>query len=616
MRLFQQIIIFTLLTVTAARMHIPKRKVSARTRRTQVVNKAVKKDPNKEPLLCKQIDYSTIFHGDALDDPRLDKCRDYWLATSPSVSPSHSSSPSTLSESPSLKPSVTPTVVLSNHPSISPSAYPSMEASMVPTNEPTAQPTISHKPTFISTVTVPMPQFTMDLTFDVYNNVRRLLSKRELNESLVTTEKLEDFIFIILSSAFEQNYEDFYALNLRLIYLATTVDDVLQTTTVSYWFSGSIILETKGNGLIDASAIPSESDLQRQTLQAFSNYEGSGLSDATHGSFKSWVISKVGDSDFDSNFSENTDIKEVTGGGIGTIPITVTASIVAIISTATAFFLIYKHNRVNKSANEELEPNTPQKQSSKDDFNVTGRKFRSPFLNVTPTDGPRKYFSKLDDESVNSKNFGSMLNPEQSLVDSSFDESSFGGSLMAPSIATSKLGEQSVEQSVDETLAGMSALDDVRLNNVLQIEDDGDSIKSIASNSTGAFRRIWYGNKQKQKRERNVKKLSPSSKDTPIKSSPSKPVKSKQSEDVRALKSDVDDASLLGDQSIKGEYYTANEDSNLFYNMLGDRSVVSETSEDFNFNEMYNGDGVASSSCTSEQCSDLDGMSRGSHSQT
>ncbi len=469
----------------------------------------------------------------------------------------------------------------------------------------------------------------MALTFDMAN--RRRLTERDLIQSFVNEKELYDVIFILLSDAYQRNLKGFYALDLRLKYLDTAEDYAFKTSTENFWFSGSVILETLGNGVIDATVIPSEQTLQQQTLQAFSNYQGdvsTNISKATDASFKSWVISKVNENEID--LSKSGSVTTVTSGNNSTMTITMTASIVAIISTLTAFGLIYYQTRMK---NEELVVvPTPEKQPGSQEMVTTGRKIRSPFLTVTPGDGTRKYFSKLDDESVTSsrQQIGKNLNPNQSLVDSSFEESSYAGSLQAPSIAGSKLGGQSVDQ---ESLAGMSALDNVRLNKVLQLDDDDvDSEKSVATNDTGIFRRIWYGNKQKFKKEGSIKKLSPSSKDTPTKSSPKKasPAKSIKSsprtakskspsfdEENEPLKEDVDEASLLGDQSNKGEYYSLNEDSNLFYNMLGDRSdVVSESSDDINFNDMYNGDGVASSSCNSVQYSETDTMSRASFSQS
>ena len=399
--------------------------------------------------------------------------------------------------------------------------------------------------------------------------------------------------------------KDFYALDLKLVHLNTKTNYGTRTTqtTATYRFSGSVVLKT--NGLLDVASIPSESELELKTLQAFSSYNGDitdGINDATHDSFRSWVISKVGSNSFDQgNGSDEVETVVEVSTGNGAMTITVAASIVAILSTLTAFGLIYNQTRARKS---EITMPTPRNKLQQEEHISKNRKFRSPFLNVTPPDGRRKYFSKLDDESVNSKNYGQPLNPEQSMVDSSFDES-YAESLQAPSMSASKLGGQSMDL---ESLAGMSALDNVRLNSVLQIDEDGQDAKSIASNDTGSFRKIWYGRKHKITKERSIKKLSPPSKDSPAKFSPLITSELKGTPDSKESK---DHTNLLDDQSNKGEYYGESEDSVLFYNILSRRSTVSDSSEDINFNELYNGDGVASSSGTSSvQLSEYDVVSR------
>ena len=94
----------------------------------------------------------------------------------------------------------------------------------------------------------------------------------------------------------------------------------------------------------------------------------------------------------------------------------------------------------------------------------------------------------------------------------SFDESSYAESLQAPSMAESRIRGQSIDL---ESLAGMSALDNVRLSSVFQFDQDD---KSIVSTDTGMFSKIWNGNKRKIVKESSIRKISPSAKDTPIKS--------------------------------------------------------------------------------------------------
>jgi hypothetical protein len=403
----------------------------------------------------------------------------------------------------------------------------------------------------------------------------------------------------------------FDALLLQLEYLEadTVIGSSVTQTTVKYWFSGSVILKTKANGRIDARDIPSEGDLQSETLQAFSSLDATIkdlIAGATHSSYKSWVISKVDDIDIDTAANDNvTNVNAATG----TMTITIAASVVALFSTLTAFGLIFKQSKANRSS-EVQHLDTPTKKAGGPEEAISkARKFRSPFMSSSPPESGRKYFSKLDDESVQSKKIGKDIDPSQSMVDSSFDELSYASSLLAPSMSGSKLGGRSVDV---ESLAGMSALDNVRLNAVLQIEEDSVQDESITSNDTGSFRRIWYGSStRKLKKEGSIKKLSPPSNDSPTKSSPKKsspqssvPISPLVSSSLKPEKEDFDDESLLGNQSNKGEYYGQNDDSNLFYNMLGDRSVASASSDDINFNDMYNGGSMVSSVAYSEQFSD------------
>lgn len=460
-------------------------------------------------------------------------------------------------------------------------------------------------------VTVSLPEFKIALTFE--SNQRRMLSssERQLSSTLVEEKRLFGAIFVILSNYYQNNLDDFFALDLRLSYDQTNRQYGSRSTqiTVSYIFKGSVVLESIVHGLMDATEIPSESELQRKTLQAFSSVNGnipSIVSDENPYTFRSWVVSRVKE----STSGLNSEIKK-SSGGTGPLVVTIVSSLVAIISTLTALGLIYKQTQ-NRGL--EIANDSPQKQTGNEETISKARKFRSPFLNVTPPEGTRKYFSKLDDESVNSKAHVKAFNIEPSVMDSSFEESSYNGSLLAPSLASSKFAGQSLDV---ESLAGMSALDNVRLDSVLQLEDVQDNA-SVTSSDTGIFRKIWYG-KRKPLTGGSIRKLTPPKKDTPTKQSPSKssPGKAKQKTPKKDKPSDekeedIDDTSLLGDQSNKSEYYGQNEDSNLCYNMLGEQSVVSESSEDIDFNHLYNGDGVASSCGYSDNNSELEIMSRSS----
>jgi len=649
----------------------------------------------KEPKKCAKSvgDYKNLFIDvdDYYQDDWFDECREWWLLVSPTTSPSitqkpvfpPSSKPSNVptqvpseipsnlpsptpsnkptqdpsripseyptklpTPSPSQKPSLTASHEPSDQPSISPtklptstpSTFPTQNPSFSPTKSPSQAPSVSHTPTYLVKVRVPLPKFELGLRFE--SLILRRLDRTKDNQhrhlrglagsELVNEGKLFTLIFLLLNESFEEKIPGFHSIDLELKYLGESSSKT-STKTISkalYSFTGEIVLLT--NSVIDASKIPSESKLVVETLTSFSGYKGSipeSIDEATHDSFTSWTVTNVDNSGFEVN-DKNDNVEEVKKlAGNGTLSVTVASSVVAILSTLTAFGLIYKQKRTR--SNETINNETPRKKESLDDNILKSIKFRSPFMTSTPPDGTRKYFSKLDDESVNSSKFGKMINPNQSLVNSSFDESSYAASLEAPSLTglssvnqQSKVGGQSVDL---ESLADMSALDKVRLGNVLQIEDGGPDEQSMTSNDTrvdrakNAFSKIWYGGRHKIVKESSVGKLTPPTKDTPTKRSPetSKVKIASAEKSCDSDEEEVDDASLLGDQSNKGEYYGQNdEDSNLFYNMLGDRSVQSEESEsvDINFNEMYNADGVASSSGYSENNSvasyDYDAISR------
>ncbi len=513
--------------------------------------------------------------------------------------------------------------------------------------------------------------FVVILEFDDNSFVRKLSrpsNRKKEKVKLVDESKLLTFLIVALSNHYSETISYFDAVDLTMQYEKTSVNKVMGATrtTVTYSFSGFVILNTSSwDGDIDASQIPNKEDLVEITLDAFSTLSNDissfvesdeiNMNDAAHTSLQEWTVRQVGESPATSGSQNNNNSTEVVGTA-GSLTITVAASFIAILSTVTAFGLLYRQTRARAN---EAQIDTPKKNSDAADeamiIKSSTRKFRSPFMNVTPPDGTRKYFSKLDDDSVysTSKKYGKMINPNQSLVDSSFDESSCADSLQAPSMVGSKIAGQSDVES----LAGMSALDHVRLNSVLQIEEEeAHDDRSLMSNDSNMFSRIWYGNKRNRiaklgresgasksgsRNGNNIRKLSPPSKDTPTKKSPNKnslrksptkttptkksPTKSSPYASIsKSLlaedkKTGIDDASLLGDQSTKSEYYGQNmEGETLFYNMLGggpNRSIESDededgddSSEDINFTEMYNGDGMGSStSCYSEN-TDLDSV--------
>ena len=121
-------------------------------------------------------------------------------------------------------------------------------------------------------------------------------------------------------------------------------------------FSGEIQLRSIINYEIDASTIPSQADIQKEALNAFSTYNGDipgDISDSVHNSFKSWVVKRVYDS--------APQISSGDGEGnsdSGAKVITFVALLVAIISTMMAFCLIYRQSRIKKT---EKESETPKK---------------------------------------------------------------------------------------------------------------------------------------------------------------------------------------------------------------------------------------------------------------
>ncbi len=602
--------------------------------------------PNK-PIKCEDwLDYSKFYDKDADDyytPEDWTECIQWFESVVPSKSPApsrssipstspsskpsmlHSSFPSTYpTAQPSYIPSVTPSS--SQKPSTYPSIYPSPVPSTVPSSSPTNlhsdapshSPSTTSRPSSIEKIKVNLPQFRISLTFQTSStNVRMLSSSgQSTSDSLVDEKILFQAMFNILSSYYSKNVKDFYVLYFELKPEKKTTRQA--QSIVSFGFSGHIILKKAVYSHTDVVDIPSDSELKKYTLKSFSSIKEqipSKIKDATHSTFKSWLVSTVTPT---SGLAAEDPIVNI-GDPTGTPVVAIMLSAIAIISTLTAFGLIYRQsqNRANDTMNE-----SPTKQNSPEEIVSKARKFRSPFMNVTPPEGTRKYFSRLDDDSISSsKAYSSVLNPKQSIVDSSFEESSYNdGSLQAPSLASSKF----VGQSMDvESLAGMSALDNVRLNSVLQLEEEDVDNRSISSNDTGIFRKIWYSSKRRTvSKEGSIRKLTPPKKDTPTKQSPSSISPGKSTKAIKTPKYDskiddekeaVDDTSLLGDQSSKSEYYGQNENENLFYNTLGQCSMVSDSSEDIDFNKMYNGgDGIASSSGCSDNASDLEVMSRGS----
>lgn len=427
-----------------------------------------------------------------------------------------------------------------------------------------------------------------------------------LNQNLMKT-----VIYTIISNEFESKLPHFF--NVEIKYRANEATDISFTneaTVISFTNQATI----KFSVLCRVSSTensPSSQALRELAIFAFKETDVPYVGPLLQGTIEEEPLISYafqsGDMQTSGNYQVNT-VNASTAIVNGAL-LTAVASAIAVISTLTALGLIVAQRR--KFASEEDNPNTPTKAADENSPKAL-RKIRSPFTMSSPVDGTRKYFNRLDDESVSLKGQSTgYLNPEISVVNSSFsrDEES---SLEAPSMAgLSSICELSKNEesmkSLDgmESCANMSALDEVRLGRVLNLDEstvgensctaDSESGSKIERKTT--FARLWYGSKKKKNQSSpgsaRGNRLAPPKNDSPTKK-PRSPVSNNDAEvedsDVDSLiaKKDSDDNSLLGNQSDKGSYYNQNDESrNLFYSMLGDRSVNSLQSDSVDFNEMY-----------------------------
>jgi len=485
---------------------------------------------------------------------------------------------------------------------MSPTAKPSKAPTISPTTaHPSPSPTESGVPTLIEFYEVTLPDFELQLVISK-------ASRRNLVE-VVSHTSIFNAIEVLLSSAYGNAYSDFYVLDL-------SVDDPVERdetdkTTVIFPFKLGCVFTSD-----NPATIPSESELTSVTVRALVGEDATTLfNNASDETFSSIAINKVASNQIVSNNNPGITVTEEKATSKTTLSLTITAAVVAVFSTLTALGLIYAQRR---KMEEEIATSS-SKPANEDTSPKTIRKIRSPFaLTATPADGTRKYFCRLDDESISSRSQNNpYLNPDVSVVNSSFsrDEES---SLEAPSMTglssvcgDSKAGESM--QSLDgESYANMSALDEVRLGNVLDLEGSFVEDHSLATVSDSGsklerkstFAKLWYGRrKQKASNNSSPQKFSetsmlspPSSKISPIDpfvGAPSLDSADDQSagetESVLEQK-DADDNSLLGNQSDKGTYYGQNNEASPFFSMLGDRSVNSMESDSVDFNDMYAAD--------------------------
>lgn len=546
-------------------------------------------------------------------------CREYWII-SPTPAPFVVTFPTaTPTRSPTRRPTASPTKRPTPLPTAEPSRAPTNLPTPSPTKGPSPSPTTSAGPTLIEFFEVRLPEFELSLTFG--NNARRKLL--EISDILIF-----DVLDLILSEAYKKKFPDFHVLDLTLGEKSQQVNG--DSSVITYPFGGGCVFTSD-----DPTGIPDESTLTEATMRAFLE-EGVTklLKDASDSSFSSLSVKRVGSTQVVSN--QDTDvITDNVSRPDGTITLTIVASIVAVVSTLTALGLIFYQRRNT----EEVVETTPTFSPTRQQNSPKGlRKIMSPFpLTATPADGTRKYFSRLDDGSISSKSQNNgYLNPNISIVNSSFskDEES---SLEAPSMAGlssicdfSKAGDslKSLEggenvvcdlskegdslKSLDgESYANMSALDEVRLGRVLDLEGsitDENSLATVSESGSKLerkyrFAKLWNGNKNKENTPLMegssdtvvCTKLAPPSNDSPMKNSPipmkpSTSVDVEQHQDIESVietNGDVGEDSLLGIQTENGLFYNENDEPQSIFNVLGGRSVNSIETESVDFNDMY-----------------------------
>lgn len=449
--------------------------------------------------------WTELFTDAYYEDDWWDPCRDYFLSIMPSVSP-------TLTRSPNAKPTVSPTkgptskptVPPTDAPTMHPTDYPTKSPTLTPSKSPTGLPTKSGSPTLIEFYEVILPQTELKLE---YGEVRRRLSQdgRKLLQIDVTT--VTEIITDLVTAAFEKKYAEFFKVNLS-VGDPTLVITKEEVTEASFPIQGAAIFTTDSPG-----EIPSDDDMFDTIVAALTSADLESIAGSKPASIR--IIGS-------NQNAEPTII--VDGGkknGSGTVTITVVACVIAVMSTLTALGLILSNRRKN---NEEMETLSPSNGNAKEESAPkapSGLRLRSPFPITSIGAGTGKYFLKLDDESLASKSQTTdggkyILHPDISCVDSSFsrDEES---SLEAPSLTGlssicdySKVGTVSVDgQSKEDSLTNMSALDEVRLGKVLDLDgsvlgensQDNTAERNELRKKKSAFAKLWYGSKKAQKNQ-------------------------------------------------------------------------------------------------------------------
>jgi len=582
---------------------------------------------NGAPAFCHNLEdteyWTNILHYYDKEKPWVQNCIEYWENMTPSISPSFSQHPSEyLSTGPSSSQSRNPSSEPSKESSSEPSSKLSKEPSSEPSREPPSTPSKSSEPSRVPSEDTqdqdqnPLnppdrddPMFTYEVaipTFELKLLYAEGVTDVEFYEGLALTA-----LFIILSQHYTKMFDTFHNFEPQIIRKRRHLLDA--TNGISLQFTGSSFFKAK-----DANLVPGITAIKSETLRAFS---GDGVAaliqEVSKPSYSTIQVSTEGQVFKVNNGKGNVTIVETVGAGSA---ITIAACAVAICSTLGALGLIYVQRRKLNMNNGDQSPTKNAVDSSP---TKNGRRLRSPFpIASAQGDGTRKYFCRLDNESVASKSQSKgYLNPDVSCVNSSFSRDE-EASLNAPSMSglssvcgMSRIGMSSVA-SVDGDSTAMSAFHDTRLSKVLNLDEAADDLSRTSTledsvtkrEKRNAFSKLWHGGKNEateaitpSPKKGAMGKLAPSLKDSPpiTKSNTNEspvffPLQTEDDDVASPMKGqseeeDADGMSLLEDQSDKGEYYAENDESNLVYNMLGERSLVSYESDSVDFNEMYNG---------------------------
>lgn len=512
----------------------------------------------------------------------------------------------------------------------------SLLSDLEPTEGPSSYPTISMPPSTNPSYEPTNTQYTVILQpvkFELFFTGRRLNGRtlEDINENT-----LRETLRSVITDCMETNFsnEGFHSVQMVLNQLESNAKKS------SYKIGGSMVFDT-----MDVTNIPDDISILDKMLISLASTDtkaklGGNIVDISASSYSSSTIKSA------QNAKENeTKISSQND------TITYAAVTVALLSTVAAIGLIFQQRRKmngEESVDEDIEPVSPSK------VNPLALRHLSPFsLSPNNTPGAKKYFCKLDDDDQNDNIKKNGLPSYVSSNPIYQDDSS----LEAPSMASMMTGLNSTtersrmgESTDGESLTNMSAMDEVRLNSVLQLEDGSLLADTSLNNANGqsrarkkAFSRLWRGSPLKKINSKKSIQSSKSKSPIPKKKASPMNIKRKQititntDEEVAPTLSPLTayntvpitselypgeekfmnceesvgsnsnaDRSLLGDQSIKDEYY-GQEDSNLYYNMLGERSEEDSFETDsLDINEMFGLGSTSSSVISGDIASNLE----------